>query len=236
MDVRFIIAMMAIAMVMDFLGRMARKRQAAMSPDQGDAAEGAEILKVLTGEEEELPEPWERPPPGEPFGAADRLPPRGPPTSPVRPDRPGAAREAAGLFAAPAPTLPEPVRDVPAPPALKPPKPAPAAPVVELRDRTPRKIEVRSREPRLPERPQAGAEVARTEAPSKPVAAAPAVPVPPATAVARGLAGVTPRREGLGDRLGLGSAAALRRAVLVREVLGPPVALRDDGQGGASGR
>lgn len=235
MDVRFIIAVMVIAMVMDFLGRMARKRQAMMSPDQGDAAEGAEILKVLTGEEEDLPEPRERLPRGEPFGAADRLPPQGHPPSSARPDRPGAAREAAGLFAAPSLTLPEPVRDVPEPP-LRPPRPAPAAPVVELRDRTPRKIEVRSREPRLPERPQAGAEMARTEALPKPVAAAPAAPVPPVTEVARGLADVTPTREGLGDRLGLGSAAALRRAVLVREVLGPPVALRDGGQGGASGR
>ena len=83
------------------------------------------------------------------------------------------------------------------------------------RDRTARPIEVRSRAPRSfdpvsriasgePDRPShsVGAEIASLSRRS--------------------------RSTDLGDRLGLSDARTLRRVVVAREVLGPPLALRDD--------
>lgn len=242
MDIRFVIVLMVIAMVMDFLGRMARKRQAALPPDQdgaadgavNGAADGADILGVLRGEELEPRERREHRPSGETSGPADRLPAGGRSPSAQQPGRLTAPREAAGFGVAPAvEPPPEPVRDVPAPRERR---PEPAARTWELRDRSPRKIEVRSREPRSPERPQAAAGAPRAEVARQPVAAPPAVPAAAARDAAGGAADVAPAAEGLGDRLGLGNAAALRRAVLVREVLGPPLAMRDRGRGGAGGR
>lgn len=241
MDIRFIVVLAIIAMVMDFLGRMARKRQGLMLPDQDEGVEGADMLDVLTGEERE---PFvsrgrlapgegaaggERSPSGQRPGAADRRPPLGLPSPSERLDRLAAAREAAESFVAPmVKPPPEPVADVPVPLGQQPHREARA---LELRDRAPREIEVRSREPRSTERRPLPVEEPRIQAVRQSAAPTPPAAVSPSSsAAARRPAEIRPAQGSVGDRLGLGSATALRRAVLVREVLGPPLALRDEGR------
>ena len=92
-----------------------------------------------------------------------------------------------------------------------------------MRDRAPREIQVRSRDPRPMEQlpapadlPPAREVVARTAAPE-----GQALPDPPPSTR-------RPRSTELGKRLGFGSAADLRRLVVAREVLGPPLAMRDE--------
>lgn len=234
MDIRFIIVIMVIAIVMDFLGRMARKRQGLLPPDQDGAVDDADALNALTGVEPEAPGPRARPtaavapkapqtwdlPPARPTGEQFR---RG-----DRRDRVAAAREAVETIVTPI-VKPEPK------PAAKLPAPAAEVPlrearVLELRDRSPREIPVRSRDPRGREKPPAPAERPRVEVvpqPARPVRVAPKPAGSPAEATAA---------RDRGGRLGLGSAAGLRRAVLIREVLGPPLALRDDGEPGPGTR
>ncbi len=123
----------------------------------------------------------------------------------------------------------EPGRDIPVPGAgerrvrvrvvepestVEPVPPAEPTKVVPYRDRAPRQIEVRSREARpLPPRPRPRAERR---------------PVPVVAGTAR--KEVAAEREGAvrGGGLGLGSVSGLRRLVVAREVLGPPLALRDN--------
>ncbi|MYG81431.1 MAG: hypothetical protein F4187_06545 [Gemmatimonadetes bacterium] len=232
MDIRFIIAMMVIAMIMDFLGRMARKRRGLMPPDEDGAAEGADLLNALAGEE---PEPVVR---RQPVASGEQLyragpglgpPPGGERLDPVRAAREAAreaVREAAGTLVAPiARPASEPPDEVAVPPSRstfdEEETTIPGARTLELRDRAPREIEIRSREPRPLERRAAPEERVR------------AVPRPVARVAPDSSADSPDARlaeDSVGDRLGLGSAAALRRAVLVREVLGPPLALRDGGE------
>ena len=121
----------------------------------------------------------------------------------------------------------EPGRDIPVPGAgerrvrvrvvepestVEPVPPAEPTQVVPYRDRAPRQIEVRSREARpLPPRPRAERR-----------------PVPVVAGTAR--KEVAAEREGAvrGGGLALGSVSGLRRLVVAREVLGPPLALRDN--------
>ncbi len=229
MDIRFIIAMMVIAMIMDFLGRMARKRRGLVPPDQDGAVEGADLLKALTGEDPEPVAPRQRSAAGQQpdrVGQGFGLP------SGDRLDPAGAAREVAGALVAPivkpAPEPPEALA-VPPPPSTfdEEETTIPGARALELRDRAPREIEVRSREPRPEERRAAPEEHVR--AVPRPVARAAPDSSPGSPDGSR--PGVRLAEGNVGDRLGLGSAAALRRAVLVREVLGPPLALRDRGEG-----
>lgn len=234
MDIRFVIVLAIIAMVMDFLGRMARKRQGLLPPDQDGEVDGADLLGVLTGEEQEPFGPRERIPPGQRPGVADRPPPLARPPAAERLDRLAAAREAAESFMAPiAKPPPERVADGPLAGAEAPVRETWA---LELRDRTPREIEVRSREPRSTERRPLPVEEPRIERVRQRAAPLPAVPAAPPPEAAVRPADIRRARGGVGDRLGLGSATALRRAVLVREVLGPPLALRDEGRPVGDGR
>ncbi len=194
MDIRFIAAIMVIAMIMDLLGRMARKRaeqQGRLPGDEPAPGEGAvgESAWDLFGAV--APDAVERP---SVVGAVEPEPP--------------AASEALSpseALAQPAPL---------APPA--PMEPAPPEPPV--RDRAARPIVVRSREPRpaVQDRPE------RTAA--RP-AAAKAKPTPVGR---RRRTSAAP----LDDKLGIGTRRGLRRALVAREVLGSPVALRDE-DGGA---
>ena len=226
MDIRFIIAMMVIAMIMDFLGRMARKRRGVVPPGEDGAAEGADLLEALTGEE---PEPVVR---RQPVASGEQLYRAGPGLGPPpggRPVRVAPAREVVETFVAPiAKPVPEPpdVVEVPPPRSTFDEEETriPGARTLELRDRAPREIEVRSREPR-PQEPRAVLEE-RAEAVSQP-----ALPLPAVSGRVGGrVQGAAPGAGNVGGRLGLGGTAALRRAVLMREVLGPPLALRDRGE------
>ena len=240
MDIRFIVVLAIIAMGMDFMGRMARKRQGLLPPDQDEGVEGADMLDVLMGEERQPFVPrervargegaaeGERSPSGERPGDADRRPPPGLPSPTERLDRLAAAREAAESWMAPIVKPPaQPVADVPVPSGQPPVRETRA---LELRDRAPREIEVRSREPRSTERRPLPVEEPRIEAVRLPAAPTPAASVSPSTEAAGRPTQIRPAQGSVGDRLGLGSATALRRAVLVREVLGPPLALRDEGR------
>ncbi len=118
----------------------------------------------------------------------------------------------------------EPMTPPPAAPVVVP-EPLPrAAPVVQYRDRSARPVEVRSREARpreardLVERAWTGERAAPADAPK------------PGGDGERRRAET--RRGGEGGVLDLGSVRGLRRLVVAREVLGPPLALRDkDGFG-----
>lgn len=144
------------------------------------------------------------PSPGRP--GADTVVPRSPPE---RVAEPVTLRGQAERLAQPPPAMPVVVPD-----------PLPrAAPVVPYRDRSARPVEVRSREAR-PREARDLAERAWTGERASP----PAAPKP-------GGDGERQRAEtrggGEGGVLDLGSVRGLRRLVVAREVLGPPLALRD---------
>ncbi len=196
MDLRFMAIIMAIAIIMDILGRMARKRAAEEQP-QESPDEGWNVLQALT-EAEELPDKLLR----------EALPPAVQEPVPPRP-------MAAG-------------RTVPDPAAIDPvaiaPTGRPAAARVEprpwespVRDRAARPIEVRSRAPRS------------FDPVSRIASGEPGIDKSPHS-LGADISPVSRRSRStdLGDRLGLTDAQALRRVVVAREVLGPPLALRDD--------
>ena len=181
MDVRLLVLMMVVAIIMDFMGRMARKR----------VGEGTEQEEGVQGPGQGLPEGWElslpRPEDGREGEAsrAGRLP------DPARTE--AAGREARPLPAPAAgrregPSLERIRVMLPVPPS--PPPPPPPAPSAAEPEREP------SPAPTRRERPADAA-----------------------YAIERG-------GRDLGWRLGLGGADTLRRAVVIREVLGRPLALR----------
>ena len=228
MDFRFVAVLMIIMAILDLLGRMARKRAAAASGEEGDSLEGVDVFKVLTAEEPEPPGPPARS--GQPEDGAVRRPdevrPREAARARIPPAGGGRGREIPAVLQRAEPAASPGVLPTAAPPA-----PAREARVLELRDRAPREIEVRSRDPRpvrrQPVDPVAGISPAAPgdlPAPAEPVVRASSrrlVPQPPPVPAHR------PRSVDIGSRLGLGSNADLRRVVLAREVLGPPLAMRD---------
>ena len=211
MDIRFLAIIFLVAALMEMIAKMMRKARAAEMED-GSAPKRvdplAEVFRELqlSPEDEEAPEPARRE--SEP-GAQERSRRteevgRGrvdPGSEPAEPWALPSAASRAGQVVEPA---------VPAGPV---PLPTPrAAPVVRSR-------EFRSREAReIVRRP-------RTDVRPAPVAArvVPGMGAPGRAETRRG-------GEGAGESgvLGLGSVRGLRRLLVAREVLGPPVALRDE--------
>ena len=242
MDLRFMAIVMAIAIIMDILGRRARRRAGEQQADQ-PADEGWNVLQALA-DADKLPEKLARDalPPGRPRPEAraeldpepvTRVDVPGPEPSVPRfdpfawpepvelertiPER--AAREpvAPDPFAA-EPVLPAPAGSAPtAVPSAVRSEPEPWEP--PTRDRAARPIEVRSRAPRTVERES------RTARPSPEIERTP-YPLPDVATLSR-----RSRTSDVADRLGLTDGQALRRIVVAREVLGPPLALRGIGRG-----
>ena len=247
MDLRFIAVIFLIAALMEMLSKLARKRRGEEeeleereAPRIADPLAGVlEEMRRLPGEDEvgrevglESPEHRERErraPGGETgFGVPEsprepvvpvRPPQRERPAadSPVLPSRPERAPEpvtSRGQIE----RMFEPMPQPPAVPVIVPEPPPPPAPVVPRRDRSPRPVEVRSREVR-PREARNIAERAWTEERD----AQAGVPKPETDG---GRRRVETRRGGEGAGLDLGSVGGLRRLVVAREVLGPPLALR----------
>ncbi len=224
MDLRFLAVLMAVAVVMDMLGRMAKKRAAQHQDPSG--GEDWDMSKVLA--------------------EADEL------RQPVAGETPQARRErrnqVVGGFelwseTPSGPGDPDSVEPFERKPVIESAGQEPVTqrePVIQhqpiIRDRAPEPLVVRSRDPQpveqRPESAPAGPSdefatpVPRLPAPRMP---APQIPVPQ----------TRPRRRfraaRADDRLGLGTPGGLRTAVVAREVLGPPLALRSD-DGGFEGR
>ncbi|MDE2782970.1 MAG: hypothetical protein OXK77_08440 [Gemmatimonadota bacterium] len=215
MDLRFIAVVMAIAVIMDMLGRMARKRAADQQGEPGPPGEEWDMLKAL---------------------AEGREPP-GPAAGEVQPAR--RERQVAGGF--------ELWSETPARPRARDPvelKPVvePAAPEPVIRDRAARPIVVRSREPRPVEQrpewadPQEELDVATPPLPTPlPPERKPPTPTRrPASSPPAPRRWTRPRPAGTAgpeDALGLGTIGGLRKALVAREVLGPPIALRGEDGG-----
>ena len=216
MDFRWVVAVMVVMAILDMIGRMLRKQAGELPVAKGDSVKGADVLKYLTGEEPE--------PPGADSPARAARDRTGAPV-PLRTEAAAGPVAEGRTAVAPVPfgggRAPE-VRD-------RGPR------ETEVWDRGPREIELRSREPRpLVSRPSpAQAHSAPGEPPSAdsvtpprgvPASDAPGrrdvPPLPPPTPLRRSV--------DLAGQLGLGGAGALRRAVLAREVLGPPLALREE--------
>lgn len=215
MDLRFIAVVMAIAVIMDMLGRMARKRAADQQGEPGPPGEEWDMLKAL---------------------AEGREPP-GPAAGEPQPVRRG--QQVAGGF--------ELWSETPARPGARDPvepKPVvePAAPEPVIRDRAARPIVVRSREPRpveqRPERPdpqdpheEVSVRTHPLPAPLPPERKLPAPTRQLASSPHTPMRATRPRRTGMAgpeDGLGLGTIGGLRKALVAREVLGPPIALRGE--------
>ena len=206
MDIRFLLILAVVAAVMEILGRLARKGAGTEaprvpSPDSVDPSmPRLEDLDWRPGVHQEEDEQR---------AARESAPTEGP--APLPEQQPRRVRE-------PDP-LPPPPRPMP-----------PAVPREGYRDRTPRPVILRSREARpIEPRPE-----------RKPPAVGPPVPEPAAAAREQVLPGALRQRRapsvgsigaptgaGRGGRLGLGSTQGLRGLVVAREVLGPPLALRD---------
>lgn len=231
MDLRFMAIVMAIAIIMDILGRMARKRAGEQQLEQ-PPEEGWNVLQALA-EVDELPDKLRRDalPPGragpegrreqEPVARVDAPDPAvsAPRFDPVAWPEPAEPEWTVPERAAPEPVAPEPAGIVPA--AVRS-EPEPWE--VPQRDRAARPIEVRSRVPRTVDRES------RTARPSPEIKRTPHPLADVATLSRRS------RSSDVADQLGLTDARALRRIVVAREVLGPPLALRDDERGAAGHR
>ena len=226
MDFRWVVAVMVVMAILDMIGRMLRKQAGELPEAKGDSVKGADVLKYLTGEEPE--------PPGADSPARAARDRTGAPV-PLRTEAAAGPVAEGRTAVAPVPfgggRAPE-VRDR-GPRETEVWDRGPRE--IELRSRDPRGMEVRSREPRpLVSRPSsAQAHSAPGEPPSAdsvtpprgvPASDAPrrrdVPPLPPPTPMRRSV--------DLAGQLGLGGAGALRRAVLAREVLGRPLALRED--------
>lgn len=249
MDLRFIAVIFLIAALMEMLSKLARKRRGEeeeleereVAPRIADPLAGVlEEMRRLPREDDvgevvpESPEHWERErrtPGGETgFGVPEsprepvvpvRPPQRERPAadSPVLPSRPDHAPEPVTLRGQ-IERMFEPMPQPPAAPVIVPEPPPPPAPVVPRRDRSPRPVEVRSREVR----PREARNIAeRAWAEERDVQAG-----VPKTGTDVGRRRVERRRGGEGAGLELGSVGGLRRLVVAREVLGPPLALRGE--------
>lgn len=252
MDIRFLAVIFLVVALMEMLAKMARKRR---EEEEGledrieprrpaDPLAGVleEMQRLTRGEEgggeagPEAPGPVvrERRTPAEEIGlrAPDSRRAR---EAPVRPPLPPRERRVADdLRPHPPPEpAPEPVTlrgqiermfepppQAPVAPVVVPEPAAPPEPVVVRRDRSPRPVEVRSREAR----PRDAREIAeRAWAAERDVAAA-----APAAGAGGGHRRAEARWGGEGGGPGLGSVRDLRRLVVAREVLGPPLALRGE--------
>ena len=194
MDIRFLLILAVVAAVMEILGRLARKGAGTGAP-RVPGPDGADPLMQQLEELEWVPGAHD---------GDDEKPVPHRERAPV--ERPAAA---AAVAAAPA-VAPERVRDR---------RPLPPEPVMVLRDRAPRPVPVRSREPRPADARLADA---RPTEPRR-VRPRPAEPHPAEREAPASGGGAV----GAGGRLGLGTVGGLRRLVVAREVLGPPIALRD---------
>jgi len=220
-DLRFIAVVMAIAVIMDMLGRMARKRAADQQGPPGSPGEEWDMLKALAegreppGPAAEEPQPVRR---GQQVAGGFEL-------WSETPARPG-ARDPVELKSVVEPSVPEPVVE-------------PSAPEPVIRDRAARPIVVRSREPRpVEQRPEWADAREEPGVATRPLP----VPLPPErklpTPTRRPVSSPpAPRRwtrprpagtAGPEDALGLGTIGGLRKALVAREVLGPPIALRGE--------
>ena len=200
MDIRFIAIIFLIAALMEMISKALKKKRG-VGIEDGSGAESVDPLRRALEETPWSMELDEDPLPGRGTteGGAGERPDR------VRIAEPDASYPVARVVEQAPPRR---ATEVPAP--VSPPGPAPMAP---YRDRAPRPVEVRSREARpLPSRRR--------------------VETPPVRVVA-GTVGdeVVSPRQGLGrggpsGGLDLGSVSGLRRLIVAREVLGPPLALR----------
>ena len=216
MDLRFVAVLMAIAIIMDMLGRMAKKR-AIEQQGQGlpghDPDQDQDLLTALSEA-------------------------RGPARGVEGEARPVRREQVMGGFElwSPAPSAPEEADAFDRRPRPDPVEPERVGepPMVEpvIRDRAARPIIVRSREPRSvtprPERAAADDDLAirarqlpEDRPPDRPLPRRPRHP-PPATGSRR------TRDAEAGDRLGLRTPGGLRAAIVAREIIGPPRALRGD--------
>ena len=222
MDIRLLAIIALIVALMEILGKLARKRAANEAEDGSRPARVdpfatvMEELEWLPMDDDQAVKPTPAraaPIPERPVPVAELEPPVWPPPPrgiepPVRPS-PRAVESA-----------PPPRRTVE--PAL-PPGRAPR--VQEYRDRAPREIKVHSREAR-PSAPRRSVPDRRIDEVRVPVVARRAAE----GAAARGAGPEQPVIPGVGrgEGLGLRSVSGLRRLVVAREVLGPPLALRDE--------
>jgi hypothetical protein len=228
-DIRLLAIIALIVALMEILGKLARKRAAKEAEDGSRPARVDPFASVME-ELEWLPmdeDQAAKPTPGVAALIAERPVPPAEVEPPVWPPPPPEVEP---------PVWPAPRTVEPAPPprpAVSPRRPAvePASPphragrVVEYRDRTPRAIEVRSREARPVER--------RRAVPSRRVEEVPVPVVARRAAKAVASKGDGPKQRvvpdaGRSEGLGLRSVSGLRRLVVAREVLGPPLALRDE--------
>lgn len=215
MDIRFLLILAVVAAIMEILGRLARRGAGTGAPrvPGADTADPSmprlDDLEWLPGVHEEEDE---RRAGREPAAMEE----------PAVPEPSRVPEPARVLEPAPQP-LPGPLRSAP-----------PVVPPDVYRDRTPRPVVVRSREARPIEprrrerRPPAGdprvarLAVAGTEELRRRLREPARAPSPGRVGAATG--------AGPSGRLGLGSTDGLRRLVVAREVLGPPLALRDGGR------
>lgn len=206
MDIRFLLILAVVAAIMEILGRLAR-RSAGTGAPRVQGPDGADPLMQQLEELEWVPgthdEEDDTPAPRRERPAAAAAPERvrEPERLPLPPELPPAA-------------VPREPRPAPVP---RQPPPAPER-VVVFRDRAPRPVPIRSREARRVE--------VRPVAP-RPVALPPVKPRPVEREASASVGGP----GGAGGRLGLGTVNGLRRLVVAREVLGPPIALRDGERG-----
>ena len=251
MDIRFIAAIFLIAALMEMLAKMARKRR---GEEEGleDTIEPPRPADPLAGVLEEMRQLSRGDEPGREVvpEAEDRrirahrvrereVEPRAPESKWELdvPDRPAPLPERPALDpVAPPPTservvepvtlrgqierMFEPMPQPPPVPVAVPEPPPPPKPVVPRRDRSPRPVEVRSREVR----PREAGDIAE-RAWTEERAAVAEVAKP-------GADGERRHAEvgwgGEGGAPGFGTVRALRRLVVAREVLGPPLALRGE--------
>ena len=247
MDIRFIAIIFLIAALMEFLSKMARKRREEELEGEVERPRVADPLAGVLEEMRRLPggdEPGlealetddrgvrERGAPG----SEARLRAAEPEREPVRSARPTPSRESMFVeTVAPAPPdrvaepvtprarierLFDPMTQPPAVPVVEPEPPPKVAPVVSRRDRSPRPVEARSRE-RRPREARALEERAWTGERA-------AVGVVAGSGADGARRRVRARRGPEGTGLELGSVSGLRRLVVAREVLGPPLALRGE--------
>ena len=246
MDIRFIAIIFVVAALMEMISKALKKsREAGLEEEEAPPGRRpADPLAGVLEEMQRLPRGVESGPEvlqeADDYGISDRrtrereviprVPERrGEPVAPTRltpsPGRPGANTM---VPLPPRGRVREPVtlrgqverlfEPPPAVPVVEPDPPPQAAPVVPYRDRSARPVEVRSREARpseardLVERAWAGERAATAAAPK------------PGGDTKRQRAET---RQGEGGVLDLGSVRGLRRLVVAREVLGPPLALRD---------
>lgn len=215
-----LIAAVVILTILDAIGKRARKRAQQMPPGQEEEARPG--LDPLPGEEG--PAPRRTP-------DAPRMP-QAPPR-PHAPPKPATARTSALDILVP-PEIRKELEDLirgdapePEPDRRPPAKPLPAPGTDSASAASELPVEARSREPRSTEPRRATREPVQ-----RPDSHRLLPDLPPGSDASGAGVGDAPRKPapppGAGGRFGLGTLGGLRDAVVAREVLGPPVALRDD--------